>query len=126
VPAFVGIGGGEPYGRRAGVVLPMAIAAAMVAMVLADRRWRRRLVVASALAGASYLLVAPVFIKTRFLIFTWVLVFVAADIAIASRRALGSRREGLITAIAAQLVLLAGFADSARWLLQRYWWTRIF
>ncbi|MGZ6898836.1 MAG: hypothetical protein ACXVJ7_05520 [Acidimicrobiia bacterium] len=126
VPAFVGVHGGEPYGRRAGLVLPLACAAVVAGLILGDRRWRRRLLLSAVLAAASFLLVAPVFVKTRFLIFTWVLVFVAADVAVASRRSLGTRREGVLTAIAAQLVLLVGFADSLRWLLERYWWSRIF
>ncbi|MGZ6977367.1 MAG: hypothetical protein ACXVJW_04610, partial [Acidimicrobiia bacterium] len=125
VPAFVGVGGGEPYGRRAGVVLPISLAVVAFGAVLADATWRRRILLAAAIAGISYLLVAPVFIKTRFLIFSWVLVFVAADIAVASAAALASRRSARMVNIAAQLVLLLGFLDSTRWLLERYWWWQI-
>ena len=121
VPAFVGVRGGEPYGRRVGLYLPIALGVAALGAFLADRRWRRRILLASALAAASFLGVAPVFIKTRFLIFSWVLVFVAADIAVASRAALDSRRVARLVTFAVSVAILAGFADSIRWLLDRYW-----
>ena len=119
VPLLVGLRSAEPSGRRAGILLPLGIVVAAAGLVTARRDRRRGLVLASATAAASFLLVAPVFVKTRFLVFTWAAVFVAADAAIAAVRARSRPRLRVPIDVVTQLVLLVGFADATRWILAR-------
>jgi hypothetical protein len=121
-PALAAVRSREPYGRRTGVVLPVALLAVGAGLMGARRPRRRSIGAATAVAAASYLLLAPVFVKTRFLIFTWVAVFVAADVAVAALCDRFRVRGETALRVVTQLVLIAGFLDSTRWVLERYWW----
>jgi hypothetical protein len=74
------IGQREPYGGRTG--LAMLVGLPVVSALLYKRRdLRRRLLGFCVLGAGTYLIIAPVFIKTRFLLVSWLFLLVAIGVA---------------------------------------------
>ncbi len=120
VPFAVGIiGQSEPYGARSGLV-------AFVGLLLLVVGWRRWATgdtagLVLAVATASYLVVAPVFIKTRFLLFSyilWLAVAVVVIIGTTLQRRQGKRYPDIAFVGFAVLMWLSAIADPVRVLVR--------
>ncbi len=70
-PFVSGLRSVEPYGTRIGLLLVVGLALALVAVFIAPSPWRERIRPALLIGAISYFAVAPLFIKTRFLVFSW-------------------------------------------------------
>jgi len=78
-PLFLGIvGQSEPYGGRIGLTFLVAVPLLALAWKHVERGQRQLLGTCLVAAASAYVLVAPVFIKTRFNIFVWLLLATAA------------------------------------------------
>jgi hypothetical protein len=83
VPYITGVSGSEPYGTRTGLLMFFGLPLATLAAIMARGDWRRRLVVPLAVGAAAFFVLGPVFIKTRFLFFSWIDWSVALGVAVA-------------------------------------------
>jgi len=83
VPYFTGVVGDEPYGTRTGLLMFFGLPLATLAALMAKGEWRRRLGVPLLVGAAGFLVLGPVFIKTRFLFFSWIAWSVALGVAVA-------------------------------------------
>lgn len=119
VPFVVGIAGNSLYGTRVGVLFALAVPTVIIGTALAPPDWRRRVLVPGLVGAASYLLLAPVFVKTRFLLFSWLCVFAALDVLVASWRATWSRRAFGFGWVVVRVAVLVSFLDVIRLLWER-------
>ena len=90
------IGQHEPYGGRTG--LAMLVGLPVVVMLMCrDRDLKSRMFGFFVLGASTYLVIAPVFIKTRFLLVSWIFFLVAIGVAgeELARRNARLRRIGL-------------------------------
>ena len=80
-PFIVGIiGQREPYGGRTGLAMLVGLPVVVV-LIYRDRDLRSRMFGFFVLGALTYLVIAPVFIKTRFLLVSWVFFLVAIGLA---------------------------------------------
>lgn len=115
VPLWVALQSEKPYGRRVGVFLAAALPAALLGPAIADQRWRRRMLVPLTVGGAAFLVQAPVFPLTRYLLFVWVCFYCATDVMVEWVRTRVKRAAGLVVWTLTQLALVAGFFDALRY-----------
>ena len=110
VPALVGVQSGEPYGTRTGLGITFGLGLAAAGIVAAKGDWRRRIAVPTVVGVTTFLVLAPVFIKTRFLL-TSFLVWIVAGVAgmgwVAATRPKSEYRFLIILMTAAVLIDIA-------------------
>lgn len=122
VPVLVGvIGQREPYGGRVGLVLLVGLPALIIGWRRYSRDLRHRVTVPLLIATVSYLTLAPVFIKTRFLLFSYV-IWLVVSVAVLTDTSRGPK-FGIVTperSFAALLALawVSAIADPIRVLIR--------
>jgi hypothetical protein len=93
VPFLTTIAGGEPYGTRTGFLMFLGLPTTVVVAFAARGRWRHRVALPLAIGALTFAALAPVFIKTRFLFFSWTMWACAFGVAVAWVRAHRPREE---------------------------------
>jgi hypothetical protein len=114
LPALAVIGNKEPFGGRVGILVACLPVLLLVATIYAHRSTLLRVAVGLGIAGwLEWILLAPVFPKTRFSMFAWFCLSVAAVAALGAILSVVRNRERWLVPTGL-VVAVVGLADASR------------